>query len=240
MVQVKENLTNRTFNKLKVIRQIEDYISPKGKHEARWECQCECGNIVNVIGSKLKTYHTQSCGCLQKERIIQYNKKYNDYEIQDDYVIMYTVKGEPFYIDLEDFNKVKDICWCASNGYLIGNNNGRNIRLHRLIMNCPDNMEVDHINHNTMDNRKSNLRIVTRSQNNMNHGLRNNNNSGITGVCWNKTTKEWMAYIDINSKRIHLGSFNCIDDAIKIRREAEEKYFGEFGYNNSPNVLESL
>lgn len=182
MVKVRKDLTNKVFGRLKVIKQTEDYVTPKGVHYAKWLCECECGNNIEVVGYKLKNHHTQSCGCLQKERVIQYNKKYNDYEVQEDYVIMYTSKGEPFYVDLEDFWKVKDICWCNSNGYLVGNYNGVNIRIHRLIMNCHNNMDVDHINHNTFDNRKENLRIVTRSQNNMNMGLRSTNTSGVTGV----------------------------------------------------------
>ena len=110
MVKVREDLTDKVFGRLKVIKQIEDYVTPKGVHSPKWLCECECGNNIEVVGYKLKNHHTQSCGCLQKERTIEYNKKPNDYEIQEDYVIMYTCNNEPFLIDLEDFWKVRDIC----------------------------------------------------------------------------------------------------------------------------------
>lgn len=235
MVKVRKDLTNKVFGRLKVIKQTEDYVTPKGVHYAKWLCECECGNNIEVVGYKLKNHHTQSCGCLQKERVIQYNKKYNDYEVQEDYVIMYTSKGEPFYVDLEDFWKVKDICWCNSNGYLVGNYNGVNIRIHRLIMNCHNNMDVDHINHNTFDNRKENLRIVTRSQNNMNMGLRSTNTSGVTGVRLNVVSNKWTAQINYEGKTITLGRYDNFDDAVQARKQAEEKYFGEYSYDNSQN-----
>ena len=99
----------------------------------------------------------------------------------------------------------------------------------------PDAIEVDHKHgENTKnDNRKSNLRICTSSQNNMNRKIFSNNKSGCTGVIWNKDTNKWIAYITVNKKRIHLGSFINFKDAKQARKEAEEKYFGEWSYNNS-------
>ena len=70
MVKVKEDLTGKIFHRLTVKRQAEDYISPTGRHLARWVCECSCDNKTEIIvlGSKLKNGNTQSCGCLQKER----------------------------------------------------------------------------------------------------------------------------------------------------------------------------
>ena len=95
-------------------------------------------------------------------------------------------------------------------------------------MNCPDDMVVDHINLNPLDNRKMNLRICTKQQNEMNRPLRNNNTSGITGVSLYKQTNKWRAYIEYNQKYIHLGLFDTKEDAIKARKQAEIKYFGEY------------
>lgn len=237
MVKVREDLTDRTFGKLKVIRQTEDYVTPKGVHSPKWLCECECGNNIEVVGYKLKNHHTQSCGCLQKERVTECNKKPNDYEVQEDYVIMYTCNNEPFFVDLEDFWKVRDICWCNSNGYIVGRKNQKNIRIHRLILNCPNNMDVDHINHNTFDNRKENLRIVTRSQNNMNMGLRSTNTSGVTGVGLDIANNKWTAQIGCDGKTIYLGCYDNFDDAVKARKEAEDKYFGEYSYDNSQELV---
>ena len=93
---------------------------------------------------------------------------------------------------------------------------------------------VDHINHNVKDNRKSNLRIVTNNQNQMNAKLRKNNTSSCTGVY--KIKNKWVANIQINKKRIQLGTFTCFEDAVQARKLAEEKYFGEYSYSNSLNI----
>jgi hypothetical protein len=237
MVKARKDLTNKVFGKLTVIKQIDDHISLNGQHKSRWRCRCECGNIVDVTGGNLTSGNTKSCGCLQKERVILSHKKYNDYEIQEDYVIMYTSKGEPFYIDLEDFWKVKNICWNQSDtGYIISDINNKRTRLHRFIMNCPDGMDVDHINHNKLDNRKNNLRIVTRSQNHMNKPVRSDNTTSVTGVWWFKERNKWTSEITINRKKIHLGCFDNFGDAVKVRKQAEEKYFGEYSYDNSQKI----
>jgi hypothetical protein len=59
------------------------------------------------------------------------------------------------------------------------------------------------------------------------------NKSGVTGVCWVEAVNKWKAYIMLHRKNINLGFFDDKDEAIKIRREAEDKYFGEFARNNS-------
>lgn len=236
MVKVRNDLTNKTFYRLKVIKQVDDYITPKGQHSAKWLCKCECGNIVEVVGDELKKGNTKSCGCWRKERITLCNKKYNDYEVQEDYVIIYTSKGEPFFVDLEDFWRVKNTCWWMdSKGYIKGKSEIGEVALHRFIMNCPDNLDVDHKRgkKSRNDNRKENLRIATISQNGMNVGLRTNNISGTTGVCWNKANQKWQAYITVNYNRNFLGHFDIKEEAIRARKEAEEKYFGEYSYDNS-------
>lgn len=236
MVNVKKDLTKQKFGRLTVIEQTDDYINPKGRHYAKWLCQCECGNIVSVTSGDLVSGQTKSCGCIRKERITARNKRANNYEICDNYVILYTTNGEPFYVDLEDFDKVKDICWHKSDeGYITGSIKRKKVRLHRYVMNCPDNMDVDHI-HGFLtrnDNRKENLRIVTRSQNLMNTRLKDTNTSGVAGVNWHKASQKWRARITVREKEIYLGVYDNFDDAVKARKEAEDKYFGEFSYDNS-------
>lgn len=67
----------------------------------------------------------------------------------------------------------------------------------------------------------------------MNSGLSSNNTSGVTGVHWDKLNKKWKAQIGYNYKRIQLGSFDNFEDAVAARKQAEEKYFGEYSYDNS-------
>lgn len=88
---------------------------------------------------------------------------------------------------------------------------------------------VDHKYGDKANNKIKNLRLATNSQNGANHiKLRSDNTSGVIGVYWNKKAKRWRAHIMINGKHIHLGYFINKEDAIKVRREAEIKYFGDF------------
>lgn len=91
---------------------------------------------------------------------------------------------------------------------------------------------VDHINGDTTDNRRQNLRVRTQSENNMNKTIQHNNTSGIVGVSWDKNAKLWISHIAINKKRIRLGSFYYLRNAVKSRMKAEEKYFGEHAFIN--------
>ena len=86
MVKVKEDITGWVMkehgipnSRLTVIKQTEDYVDPKGRHFARWLCECSCEdhNIIAVVGSDLKRGKTISCGCYHKEQMIERNKKYN-------------------------------------------------------------------------------------------------------------------------------------------------------------------
>ena len=226
------DFTGKKIGRLTVIERAEDYIQPNGRRRTMWKCKCDCGNEINIRSECLQRKCTLSCGCYRKDITIQRSKKYNKYEICGNCVTMYTIKGEPFDVDLEDFWRVKDYCWHKdSHGYLVTHEKNKRIVLHRLIMNCPNNMEVDHTHHDITDNRKRELKIVTRSQNNMNHGLKSNNTSGVTGVSLYKRTGKWTAGIHINKKHIHLGCFDDFDDAVKARKEAEKKYFGEYRYH---------
>lgn len=107
--------------------------------------------------------------------------------------------------------------------------NQNKIPLHRFILGKPtEGYTIDHINRDGLDNRVCNLRFATFSQNNMNKGLQKNNTSGCTGVTWHKGTQRWRARIKINRKMIGLGYYQKKSDAIKARKKAEIKYFGEF------------
>lgn len=230
------DLTGQRFGRLIVLQRAENKIHPSGQAATSWFCICNCGNTTIATSSDLKKGNVKSCGCLQDEINSLTHKKYNKYKLFDGYVEMFTSKNEVFYVDADDFDRVKDVCWFKDqHGYLVGYRDGEYIQLHRLVTNCPENMIVDHIGGSTTihDNRKSNLRIVTHSQNSMNRALAINNTSGITGVSWDNQMGKWRVQIGINRERKHLGLYDDFDDAVKVRKEAEEKYFGKYSYNNS-------
>lgn len=84
--------------------------------------------------------------------------------------------------------------------------------------------QVDHINQTKTDNRWCNLRDVTQAINNRNASRRADNESGATGVCWDKRANKWQAYIQFEKRRIHLGFFKDFETAASVRKEAENKY----------------
>lgn len=119
-------------------------------------------------------------------------------------------------------------------GYVFIGVIGQIWRAHRLawlFMNGktpPKGFEVDHINGDRADNRWPNLRLVTRSQNNMNQGVKRNNRSGCKGVSLRKDTQKWHARITVGGVITLLGNFDRLEDAIDARRNAEIKHFGSF------------
>lgn len=106
------------------------------------------------------------------------------------------------------------------------------LHMHRVIMDTPAFYEVDHINHDRLDNRKSNLRNCTRQQNMMNVGIRERSKSGIRGVHFRTERLKWHAFIFINGKIINLGHYDDKELAIKARKEAEIEYYGEYATTN--------
>ena len=163
----------------------------------------------------------------------QFKRKLNEYYEQNGYMIGITSNSNvEFYFDLEDYDLIKNYTWQTSDkGYIISRKNKVLITFHRLVMDAENSkLLVDHINHNKADNRKSNLRLVTSSQNQMNRDKSRQNTSGIRGVYWHKKHKKWQANLQINGKLIYLGLYSNKEDAINARKQAELKYFKEFNY----------
>ena len=136
-------------------------------------------------------------------------------------------------VDAKYLNLIMKFKWSISEGYVISRTTRKKVWLHRIIMNAPDGTMVDHINHNPLDNRESNLRICSRQQNMMNRKVNKSNSSGHKGVYWHKAVGRWAVQIMINHKRLYLGSFDSLDEAVLVHKKAEEKYFGEFAYKET-------
>lgn len=241
MVKVREDFTGRRFGRLVVIKQAEDYISQKGCRVAQWLCRCDCdGKDVIIRGSDLKSEKVKSCGCLHIENTIKRNKAGHKTNIWEDdifedeygkYKIGYCyTTGNKFYVDFDDYELVKDHCWSeivhtgSNYSSLRAKINNKSVKMTKLL-----GLEYyDHIDRNTLNNRRCNLRPATAMDNARNKSTQHNNKSGVSGVFLPKDSKKWIAYITINKKRKHLGSFADKNDAIKARLEAELKYFGDF------------
>ena len=94
------------------------------------------------------------------------------------------------------------------------------LHMHRIIMNCPDDKEIDHIDGDGLNNQKSNLRIVTHQENMRNVKVRRSSKSGHTGVSFDRQTMKWRATITRDGAFKNLGRFNNIEDAILARKTA--------------------
>ena len=132
-------------------------------------------------------------------------------------------------IDTEDTEKCKSVgVWSlGSNGYV--SNCASGIYLHRFVMNCPDDMEVDHIYHNPLDNRKSQLRFATSSQQKMNTKKRIDNSSGQRGVYYDKSRNTWNVNINFSDMSFRK-RFKNYDDAVNMANTIYKQYFGEYQY----------
>jgi hypothetical protein len=107
------------------------------------------------------------------------------------------------------------------------------IYLHRFVLNIIDkNIFIDHVNMNPLDNRKQNLRICNRSQNQMNKNVQKNNISGYKGVHFDKRTNKFFSYVTVNKKRYWLGYFIDPIDAAKAYNKGAIKFHGEFANLN--------
>ena len=193
--------------------------------------------------SSVKVCNT-SIGLLCGKHYLQYKRhgkilertKYdlNDIILEKDYakILLYNNKSELVdytIVDLDDVNKIKNSKWSKdSNGYV---RNSKQEYLHRFILEEFE-LHVDHINGNTLDNRKSNLRKCTNADNLKNRvRLPKNNTSGILGVRYRKDRNKWHTEIQYNNQKINLGSYQNKEDAIQARLAAEIKYFGEYKSN---------
>lgn len=148
-------------------------------------------------------------------------------------------QGKATIVDPEDYDRVSRYKWRAAYCKDIRTHyvhtsetvdgKQRTVVLHRLIM-CPSPGEVvDHINHDTLDNRKCNLRVCLPHQNSLN---RRTHISKWKGVSWDKRNRAWRARIRINGVLTHLGLFKEHSDALRAYDEAAIKHFGEFAWTN--------
>lgn len=182
--------------------------------------------MCKIKGCERKTIAKEYCARhyyqLKNFGKIQYNGyDKHSYNIKKNFAIMKDTNGNRFLIDIEDIEKVLQYRWYKNNkNDIITYVNRKPIMLHRLIMNFPEGLQIDHINHNRSDNRKNNLRIVTNAQNQWN--TKCVNKFGAKGIELNNGS--YLVRISINGKRKYLGRYKNIDDAVNTRLLAEQQY----------------
>jgi hypothetical protein len=145
------------------------------------------------------------------------------------------IKGYDVLIDDEDFDRVMLLKWSkTTKGYFhayvrgSGGKTPKFILLHRYILNAPDDKIVDHISGNTYDNRKSNLRLCTQTENSKNNKLPKNNTSGYKGVSFDKSLNAYVARIVFNGNVLNLGRYKTAREAFDVYDAKAKELFGEF------------
>jgi len=169
------------------------------------------------------------------KNVYVYNQDDNNYEM----LVRTKGKLKSFKIDADDFETVSPIRWHDNgSGYLINRfvEKGKRItlRLHRALMSPAPNEDVDHINRDVTDNRKSNLRICTHHDNCKNKSKSRGCTSRYKGVCYAKNRGKWISHIRVAEKLKYLGYYESEKAAAVAYDEAAIKYYGEFANPNFP------
>ncbi|WP_155638650.1 HNH endonuclease [Burkholderia cepacia] len=155
--------------------------------------------------------------------------------------------GVEVQVDDEDYELVSAYKWSLNGGrypktheYDKERKRSISFSMHRLLMGrhrIRDGLVVDHVDGNPLNNRRSNLRVCTYSQNNSNRGKSPNNSSGYKGVTFHKQMKKWQAQIMVNEKCIHLGLFTDPESAHEAYKKAALEYQGEFAnFGRTPEI----
>ena len=190
-------------------------------------CRCDCGTLRSVDCYSLKHNLTQSCG--KCKTIVK----------EDDYMRCIMENGASFIFSPEDIELVKNHSWSLARGYVRTTIEGRTRYLHRLVLGVSDEVEVDHLNLNRLDNRRSNLRPASHSENQMNRRAHRGNKCGFKGVCENPRTGKFFAYINAKGERTYLGSYETSVQASIAYDNAASVLHREFARLNSETEVEN-
>lgn len=174
---------------------------------------------------------------IKKPKDIHHTKKMTVFRFGR-FSVMYSDKVDGIILDTEIADMVSDHRWCLdTGGYPVANYGNDLVRLFDLVMALgneekPKGYYVDHINHDKLDNRRTNLRFVSPQESSRNMPLKGNNTSGYTGVSQTKNGR-YRAYITVNKKRIELGHYATAIEARQARQEAEDR----FGFLTRPKTV---
>jgi hypothetical protein len=161
-------------------------------------------------------------------------------------VIMATITlndGTEAHVDPEDLPYLSQFRWtrlkkASGNSYAVRFSNGRTIFMHREVAETPAGLVCDHISGEGLDNRRCNLRNITRAENNFNRRAHRNSTSRFVGVSWSSRYRKWVSQIGVCKQVLFLGAFDDEEEAARVRDCAAFGLWGELARLNLPNQLE--
>lgn len=218
------------------------------QNEKNYKYQCEiCGRKLfkknRIYGKTVCSKHMHQL--LKYHKVLDTNPRtqndLNEFRHINDDTIEFDVYNQKcevvnhFWIDADDLQKVRYHKWRidTNNHIVTGNCTKKNPRreLSHIILDCPDDKVIDHINGDTRVNKKQNLRICTQAENLCNKHFMSNNTTGIIGVSYDKYRRRWAPEIRKDQKRWHLGRFQTIEEACYARYIGECVLFKEYRNN---------
>ena len=188
-----------------------------------WKCRCECGKIIIVQQGHLRNGHSKSCG------------KCNAFESENGVTTCTVADGRQFVFDSEDLSVVKKYTWHIGRcGYVLAHDGGMGIKLHRLLVQPPDNLFIDHIDRNPLNNCRENLRVCSKHQNCFNQGLRSDNRTGYKGVHYDAKRNELIVRIGYKGQRYTIKRFppEKLLEAAQAYNQKALELFGEYAFLN--------
>ena len=192
-------------------------------------------NFPGEVGSEYISLSLEDA-LAQHEEEFKFKPLLNRIEIDEETGIPYSVVtltcGVEVKVDIEDSEFVSGAGWKFTNGYILGTKKYKGQQLHRLIMNPPDGVLVDHILHDTLDNRKCKLRLCTQKENVRNRRKLKVASSNYKGVTTNSNGRGYNASITIDGEKILLGVFSGSEEAALIYDSAARYHFEEFACTN--------
>lgn len=206
-------------------------------------CQCGCGQKTRLAPNtnapakifKGEPYRFVKYHAARVRDVGHYKTRRGGYINSNGDIVIVLTKGLEAIVSPEDGDLI-EYNWSAHkrNAYYYAARS-QGITIHQTVLSralgrdLKDDDLVDHINGDTLDNRRSNLRLATVAQNNLNCTRRKDNTSGYKGVKKDKRSLKWSARIWANGKRLHLGTFNTPEEAYQAYCDASKLYHGEFG-----------
>ena len=233
-----KDLTGMIFGHWKVLK----FLEIKNSSEWVYECQCDCPNqtVKPVYERNLLKGKSLKCGKKGCFNPSPPNKRtFNDYEEQGAITKIF-YKSFVCTIDTEDLVKISSTSWRVSTDknndirWTGSFDNKISAPITHALISCPKGFVVDHINGDTSDNRKENLRVVTERQNRMNTKTFISNTSGCKGV--SKSKGKYIAYINYKKRKISLGAYLSFEEAQYARFFGEKILYKEHSSYFSRNL----
>lgn len=211
------NLVGNTYGDIEVVSLVDTNKYGNNKYL----CKCKCGKMRYLWQNKIISVYKGNVPCKCIKNTIIKHKDYAEIHIKDKICL----------VDIEDLPKIMFHSWCLNTqGYAIATINRKITLMHRLILNT--NMDIDHANHNVLDNRKQNLRCCTRSQNNSNKSKQRNTTSKYLGVSFCPIKNKWRVQITHKYQNIFIGYFDSEEEGAKAYNKYALELKGKFANLN--------